>query len=252
MEKPILPIRKNPKDIFRLFIDLYGKFKEKEFFMDVQEAIEGRRSIRAYLDKKIPEEVIRKVLNLAYRAPSWKNVQAYHLCVVSGETKDRIKNLLIQNVLEEKKDKPDYPFPAYYPSYVKKRMLFLGKEFYNWLGIERQDKKARMEQMFKNFEIFGAPSAIFIFMEKGLEFWSTLDLGILVSHIMIAARSVGLETVAQASLAAYPDTIRQELNMGDNWQLALGMAIGYANPTEKVNQFHSVREPIDEITKFYW
>ena len=40
---------------------------------------------------------------------------------------------------------------------------------------------------------------------------------------MIAARDEGLETIAQASLAAFPDIVRKNLNLEDKWTVAVGV-----------------------------
>ncbi len=44
--------------------------------------IENRKSIRKYLDKNIPNDVIKKVLDAGRLAPSWVNVQPWHFIVV--------------------------------------------------------------------------------------------------------------------------------------------------------------------------
>ncbi len=55
--------------------------------MDVYEAIRARRSVRAYKDKPIPDDVLARVLEAARLAPSACNRQEWRFIVV----KDRIK-----------------------------------------------------------------------------------------------------------------------------------------------------------------
>jgi len=50
--------------------------------MDVMEVIEKRKSIRAYQEKPIPEEKLRKLLEAARLAPSARNAQPYKYIVV--------------------------------------------------------------------------------------------------------------------------------------------------------------------------
>ncbi len=50
--------------------------------MDVYEAIKKRRSIRAYQDRPIPEDVLARVLEAARLAPSAKNRQVWKFIVV--------------------------------------------------------------------------------------------------------------------------------------------------------------------------
>jgi nitroreductase len=50
--------------------------------MDTLEAIRTRRSIRKYLDRPVPEELIRKTLAAAMQAPSARNQQPWHFLVI--------------------------------------------------------------------------------------------------------------------------------------------------------------------------
>jgi nitroreductase len=55
--------------------------------MDIYEAIRTRRSIRAYSDKEIPAEVLRRVLDAARLAPSGNNRQPTRLIVIKDKTR---------------------------------------------------------------------------------------------------------------------------------------------------------------------
>lgn len=59
--------------------------------MELDEAIKGRRAIRKYQDKDIPDSVIEKLVDLARYAPSSMNGQPWHFIVVKNEeTKKRL------------------------------------------------------------------------------------------------------------------------------------------------------------------
>jgi len=55
--------------------------------MDVLEAIQKRRSIRAYLDKMVSEDKIEKILEAARLAPSAGNIEPWHFIVVTDAEK---------------------------------------------------------------------------------------------------------------------------------------------------------------------
>jgi len=59
--------------------------------MEVKEAIEKRKSIRGYLDKPVPEDKLRNVLEAARLAPSGGNRQQWKFVVV----KDAVKRVLL-------------------------------------------------------------------------------------------------------------------------------------------------------------
>ena len=49
---------------------------------DLMEIIRGRRSIRRYQEREVPDEILQKVLEAARWAPSWANTQCWHFVVV--------------------------------------------------------------------------------------------------------------------------------------------------------------------------
>ncbi|MBC7092328.1 MAG: nitroreductase family protein [Nitrososphaeria archaeon] len=55
--------------------------------MDVFEAIQKRRSVRKYLDKEVPMELILKVLEAGRLAPSAHNSQPWHYIIVTDPEK---------------------------------------------------------------------------------------------------------------------------------------------------------------------
>jgi nitroreductase len=62
--------------------------RETSDMMTIEQAIVGRQSIRAYLDRPVPREVLERVLLTAGRAPSGSNIQPWRVYVVQGAIKD--------------------------------------------------------------------------------------------------------------------------------------------------------------------
>ena len=58
--------------------------------MNVLEAINQRRSTRAFLPKPVSNEIILEILKISSRAPSGSNTQPWHVYVLQGE---KLKNL---------------------------------------------------------------------------------------------------------------------------------------------------------------
>lgn len=53
--------------------------------MEFEDALKARRSVRKFKDEKIPDEKIRKVLELANSAPSAGNLQAFRVVIVKDK-----------------------------------------------------------------------------------------------------------------------------------------------------------------------
>ncbi|MBI2852740.1 MAG: nitroreductase family protein [Chloroflexi bacterium] len=53
--------------------------------MDIVEAVNARKSIRAFKPDPVPREVLEKIMGSAIRAPSWANTQPWDIVIASGE-----------------------------------------------------------------------------------------------------------------------------------------------------------------------
>jgi nitroreductase len=117
------------------------------------------------------------------------------------------------------------------------------------LGIGRKDHAAREAQMRKNFEFFGAPTAIFMFVHSGLREFSVLDAGIFLQTLMLSAHAHGLGTCAQGALATWAGPVRAAFQIPPNHKLICGVSIGYPS-AHPVNQYDPGRgAPADLILK---
>jgi len=62
--------------------------------MELDKTIKGRRSIRKYQNKNIPDSIIEELLDLARHAPSSMNGQPWHFVVIkSDKTKNQITEI---------------------------------------------------------------------------------------------------------------------------------------------------------------
>jgi len=62
--------------------------------METLEAIKTRRSIRKFSDQPVEPEKLQAVLEAVRQAPSWSNLQCWHLVIVENqESRDKISEL---------------------------------------------------------------------------------------------------------------------------------------------------------------
>ncbi len=121
-----------------------------------------------------------------------------------------------------------------------------GMGLYEVLGIERSDKKARDEQMARNFVFFDAPVAIFAFIHPGMTHTALLDLGIMLQSLMLSATNKGLGTCAQGALAIWRSPVEKYFNIPKDYKLVCGLALGYPEQ-DKVNEYRPEKISLDEL-----
>ncbi|HEX3011569.1 MAG TPA: nitroreductase family protein [Syntrophomonadaceae bacterium] len=66
--------------------------------METLECIKSRRSIRHFLDKEIPDNLVEQLLEAVRWAPSWANTQCWEVIVVKEQAmKEKIAEVMGQN-----------------------------------------------------------------------------------------------------------------------------------------------------------
>ncbi|WP_319381082.1 nitroreductase [Thiomicrorhabdus sp.] len=219
---------------------------------NVYQAITQRHSVRAFLNKPVAQEQIRRILEAARFAPSGVNTQPWQVAVVSGATKQRLQNAMLKKFAAGERGKMDY---AYYPNEwkipYKQRRVETGKQLYGALQIDRKNKAGQKAQWAANYRGFDAPVTLYFFMDDCLQTGSFFDYGMFVENIMLLAQEEGLATCPQGALGEYPDLVRRELGYDRNKLLICGMALGYEDKEHPVNQYRTEREKVDDFTRFF-
>ena len=215
--------------------------------MNVTEALTARYSCRGFTTEPVTRAQIEAVVAAASRAPSWANTQPWEVVVAAGETLERIRRSYLQRGQEGIERALDIAAPASWPEAHKARIAELMQVRTGLLGIDPNDADARRRLMQRNFSLFGAPVVAWLCMDKALSPWSLFDLGSFAQSLMLAAAAAGLQSVPAVMLAAYPDVLRKELGVSDTLAIAIGIALGHADPEEPLNRLRSPRRPLGEI-----
>jgi nitroreductase len=221
--------------------------EERWTSMELLDGIKTRRSYRSYKSIPIPSELIDSVLEAAGRSPSFTNTQPWEIAVVSGAKKDDLSRVLCGLVDSKTPANPDIPMPTLWPSELERRARDHGARRFRALGIERENEQQRNGLRMMNFEFYGAPSVVFIFIDSSLTSWSIFDAGLFAQSFCLAAHAVGLGTCLQAALASYPDAVRQFLGLPKTRQLVIGISIGYPDLTARINTYQSTRVDLNEF-----
>ncbi len=227
-------------------------FVESPVSLDVHQAIQERRSVRAFLDTPVSTMLLENILEIARFAPSGVNTQPWQVAVVGPQHRQKITADIL---LAKEQGIPENPDYAYYPDTwfdpFKERRKACGLALYSALNIPKDDLEKRKEQWYRNYAFFNAPAALIFYLNAQLCKGSWMDMGMFLQNVMLAARGFGLETCPQAALAEYPDIIRKHLHISPDYHIACGMALGYANWAHPVNQYRTERENVAQFTQWF-
>ncbi len=219
--------------------------------MDVLEALNNRKSVRAYLSKDVEKEKIELMLNGAKTAPSGVNTQPWNVYVVKGEKKKSIEDKMIELFENGTAEDMDYQYyPLTWQDPYKTRRKETGLLMYKTLGITREDKIRQKVQWKANYRAFDAPVVLYFTMDNFLEKGSYLDYGMFLQSVMLSATSLGLSTCIQAALAQFPQVVKDALDIPKDKVLLCGIALGYEDETALVNSYRTGRVELEEFVTF--
>lgn len=193
------------------------------------------------------DELVVELLTKAARAPSGGNVQPWRVYVVNGTTTDRF----LAFIAGRPPERPAYDvYPRELGEPYRSSRFAIGEQMYASIGIPREDKPARLRHLARNFELFGAPAAIFCFVDRqmGPPQWS--DLGMFLQTFMLLAQEAGLDTCAQEAWAMREQAVSEFVAAPDELRLFCGVAFGYEDAEQPVNSFRSPREPLEVWARF--
>ncbi|MFD7923593.1 nitroreductase [Streptomyces sp. NPDC059740] len=217
---------------------------------DVYEAVTGRRSVRRFTDRPVPREVLERVLSAAAWAPSGSNLQPWHAYVVTGSPLAEIKKRAGERLAAgDPWDEAEYEmYPSVLRSPYRERRSAFGEQRYGALGVPREDVEARRRAAAANWDCFGAPAALFCYIDRGLGRPQWSDLGMYLQTVMLLLRAEGLGSCPQMAWAKFHGTVADVLSPPEELVLFCGMSIGFEDAGAVEGR--TGRAPLDETVTF--
>ncbi|WP_284125982.1 nitroreductase [Parerythrobacter aestuarii] len=220
--------------------------------MNVTEAVQSRRSVRAFLDTPVDQATLTRILETAQRSPSGGNTQPWHGIVLTGEPMQALFARIAQDLPKGREAfAPEYHvYPPELDGAYEQRRRGVGEDMYGALEISREDKGQRLMWFANNFRAFGAPVLMLVHTPRymGPPQWS--DIGMWLQTIGLLCREEGLDTCFQEAWAVYTPQIREMVDIPEDHIFFCGVAIGYRDPEAPVNNFTVARAPIDECVRW--
>jgi nitroreductase len=127
--------------------------------------------------------------------------------------------------------------------------LLYGEKGYN---IPREDRDAAEKARRRNYEFFGAPVCAVISMDAELveSPVNAMSVGMFVQIFMLALAEKGLGSCLQVSVTGYPEVLRKGFGLGEEQLVMCGMAIGWPQENNAVNELHVPRDDLRKQVTF--
>ncbi|HTG00842.1 MAG TPA: nitroreductase [Nitrospirota bacterium] len=216
----------------------------------VTQSLLDRYTVRAFTSDPLSPGVLTKILEPALHTPSWANTQPWEIFVAAGDPLERIRTAyagMLKNCVPRN---PDIAMPREWPDACRMRMETLKAERTSLLERECAEPASLPDLMQMNYRLFNAPVVVYLCMDRCLTPWSLFDLGALSHGIMLTATEQGVGSAVAITLAAHPEIIRRELDIPDSLAVAIGIALGYADPDSPQNKFRSTRRSMGDVARW--
>ncbi len=218
--------------------------------MELLDAIAARRSVRGFLDREVPAEVMQRIFAIAQQAPSNCNVQPWKVYVASGALKDRLRCQMVDNTVNGVSPNPDYEYRADFVGEYRKRQVECAVALYTEMGIGRHDRPGRTRAALRNFEFFDAPHIAFVGMNPEFGATVAVDVGMYAQTLMLTMVAFGLHSCPMGTMRNYPDLIREAFGVEDGTKILFGISFGYEDPAVPANATRTTRVPLAESVAF--
>lgn len=180
--------------------------------MDLDQALEGRRSIRSYLSKSVPGELIRQIVKAATFAPSAKNGQQWRFTVLTGQVKKELTDL-----------------------------------FKNELEMEsKRIGERKMGSSFSSCSIMEEAPVVIMVWNTAERGWETEihSVAAAIQNMLLKAYSLGLGTLWIGDIFFTLEALKKYL--GKPWKLMAAVTLGWPSENPKPRP----RKTVDEVTEF--
>lgn len=220
--------------------------------MSYDEVVLGRRSIRGFLDKPVPMDLIKEILTLAMRSPSSMNTQPWNFTVVTGEPLDRIRAGNTERNLAGIPHSREFRTGSPFEGVHRERQIGVAKQLFSAMGIARDDAPARQDWVLRGFRQFDAPVCVIITYDKVLSGSddTPFDCGAVSTALVNAAWSRGLGAVINSQGIMQSPVVREHAGIADDQVIMKAIALGWPDDSFPANAVVSERKSVEEAARF--
>lgn len=197
--------------------------------MEENDPIFTRRSIRRFLKREVPAELINKMLEAAIQAPSAKNRQPWRFIVLGGSHKAEFEQCMERGLLREETGKTILPGSGFGLPDAWNTLRII-KEAPALITVVNTNGKSSFVPVDSD--------------DRVTEICDTLSIGAAVQNMLLTAEELGLGTLWIANTCFAYRELTELLKTGG--QLVGAVAVGYAGESPTARP----RKSLDEIVEY--
>ncbi len=180
--------------------------------------IRSRRSIRHYLDRPVPPDLVDQILNAAGHAPSSHNSQPWRFAVITTpHVKTQLADRMGERLRADRLRTAD-------------RIELIDRDI-----ARSRDRIIMTPVVIIACAVFGSDDAF----ERVMAIQSVAAA---IQNLLLAAHAAGLGACWMAAPLYCPDVVRAVLHLPDDWEAQALITIGYPADEGKIRERTDLRE----------
>jgi nitroreductase len=220
--------------------------------MELDQAMQGRRSIRGFTKDPVSRELLENIIVLANRAPSSMNTQPWHFHVLTGAPLEEVRKGNSTRMLEGVPPVREISAHAAYAGVHRERQIEIAVQLFEAMGIERDDKARRQDWVMRGFRQFDAPVSVVVCLDKSLvdDTIGHFDVGAATYGLVLAAWSKGLGAVINGQGIMQSPVVREHAQIPEDQVIMTCVALGWPDEDFDANSVVSRRRPTENAARF--
>jgi nitroreductase len=220
--------------------------------MNLDQAMQERRSIRGFTDQPVSRELLEEIISLANRAPSSMNTQPWHLHVLTGAPLKLVRDGNTARMLNGTPPSREIEDYAAYEGEHRTRQIEIAVQLFEAMGIERHDAERRQDWVMRGFRQFDAPVSVVVCFDRALleNTIAHFDTGAMTYGLVLAAWSKGLGAVINGQGIMQSPVVREVAEIPNDQVILTCVALGWPDEDFVANSVVSRRRPIENTSRF--
>ena len=97
---------------------------------------------------------------------------------------------------------------------------------------------------------YGAPVAIIICVDDSFSKGQLVDIGVVLGYLVLTAHDFGMGTCPIGLIAAYEDEVKDVLNIPENKNVVVGVALGHPDWESPINRFKAPKDSLEKMIRW--
>ena len=216
--------------------------------MDFTKVVNKRHSVRQFTDQAVETDLIKEIVTVAQRTPSWVNSQPWQVYCAQGTVLQQIKEAYREADQTGQASQPDLPVMSR-EEWAPRTQANMKQWRHDIVHHFSNFDEAHTAMSTASDSLYNSPVILFITVPQASPDWSIFDAGAFAQPLMLAATNRGLGSIPTYNSVRFPNILRQILGIPDTERVLVGISLGYP-ADQPLNHYHSQRVPLSNVLHF--